>query len=104
MGLKSHMQHNQTAGIVSGKIQSGRKSKMAAVINNNKTNKIIFSPERLKFCMTHYWDPGSRNNQNKKKTAAELGHRDLLSVYESRFAKIPICQEPLNRFSQFQSD
>ena len=33
---------------------------------------------------TPYWDHGFQNNQNEKKRfVAELGHSDLLSVYDS---------------------
>ena len=32
------------------------------------------------------------------KNIAELDHGDLLSVYESSFAKLPISSEILNRF------
>ena len=32
------------------------------------------------------------------KDVAELGHSDLLPVYESSFAKMPISKKILNRF------
>ena len=31
-----------------------------------------------------------------KKSVAELGHSDLLSVYKSNFAQMPISQENMN--------
>ena len=51
----------------------------------------------------YYYDLGFQNYQNEKKSVAELGHSDLLSVYESSFAKMPISRETLQilvRFSQ----
>ena len=46
----------------------------------------------------HYWDLGFLNYQNKKKSVAELGHSDLLSVYESSFARTPISQYGIGQF------
>ena len=37
-------------------------------------------------------------NKNFKKSTAELGHSDLLSVYKSNFAQMPISQENMNVF------
>ena len=37
--------------------------------------------------MKHLWDLDFENDQNEKKNISELGHSDLLSVYESNFAK-----------------
>ena len=34
----------------------------------------------------------------KKKSVAELGHSDLIPVYKSSFASMPIFQEIVNRF------
>ena len=34
----------------------------------------------------------------KKKITAELGHSDLLSIYKSNFAQMPISQENMNVF------
>ena len=34
----------------------------------------------------------------KKKITAELGHSDLLSVYKSDFAQVPISQKNMNVF------
>ena len=39
---------------------------------------------------------GIQNYKNKKKSTAELGHRDILSVYKSNFAQMPISQENMN--------
>ena len=36
--------------------------------------------------------------KNEKKSLSELGHSDLLSVYEFTFVKIPLSQETHNRF------
>ena len=36
--------------------------------------------------------------KKKKKSTAELGHRDLLSVYKSNFAQMPISQENMYVF------
>ena len=38
----------------------------------------------------HYWDLAFENCQNEKKNVAELGYSDLLPVYESNFAEMPI--------------
>ena len=35
---------------------------------------------------------------NIKKSTAELGHSDLLSIYKSNFAPMPISQENINVF------
>ena len=43
--LKFHMQHDQTAGLQTVKIQPGRESKMEADTKHCKTIKINFSPE-----------------------------------------------------------
>ena len=42
MVLKFDMQHDQTLGLQSDKIQDGRESKMAAIAKNSETNKINF--------------------------------------------------------------
>ena len=44
----------------------------------------------LLFCRKKLWDLAFENYQNKKKTVAELGPSDLLPVYESNFAEMPI--------------
>ena len=59
MVLKFRMQHDQTAGLQSDKIQPGKESKMAFVTKNSKTNKInLFSRTVwciwLKVCMANY--------------------------------------------------
>ena len=41
---------------------------------------------------------GIQNCKNKKKSTVELGHSDLLSVYKSSFAQMPISQENMNVF------
>ena len=41
------------------------------------------------------WNLGIQNCKSKKITA-ELGHRDLLSVYKSNFTQMPISQENMN--------
>ena len=55
MVLKFHMQHDQTAGLQSGKIQSSQESKMAAVTKCSKPIKSSFSGTTwyiwLKFCI-----------------------------------------------------
>ena len=48
--------------------------------------------------MEHKWNPGIQNWKNKKKSTAELGHSDLLSVYKSNFAQMPISPENMNVF------
>ena len=48
--------------------------------------------------MDHKWTLGIQNYKNKKKSTAELGHGDLLSVYKSNFAEMPISQENMNVF------
>lgn len=42
MVLKCHMQHGQTAGHQTDKIQSGRESNIAADTKNSKSNKTNF--------------------------------------------------------------
>ena len=42
-------------------------------------------------------EPWFQKCKNKKSTA-ELGHSDLLSVYKSSFAQMPISQENINVF------
>ena len=51
MVIKFHMQHDQTAGLQNDKIQSGQESKMATATENNKINKLAFSPEQIQI---HY--------------------------------------------------
>ena len=74
---------------------------MTAVTKNSETKQIIFffrtTYKWLQFHMAHYWDSGFQNYQNEKKSVVELGHTDLLSVYESSFAKMPISQETIKR-------
>ena len=38
-----------------------------------------------------------------KKSIAELGHSDILSVYKASFAQMPISQENMNAFGQILS-
>ena len=42
---------------------------------------------------------GIKNGKNKKKSTADLGHSDLLSVYKSNFIQMSISQENMNVFS-----
>ena len=54
--------------------------------------------------MAHYWDFGFQNYQIEKKSVSELGHSDLLSVYESSFAKkCQYCKKYSTDFSQIRS-
>ena len=43
MGLKFHMQHDQTSGLQNDKNQPGRESKMATDAKNSKTNKVYLA-------------------------------------------------------------
>ena len=94
MVLKFHAQHDQTLGLQNDKILLGRESKMAANAKNSKTNKINFFSMAwyiwLIFCMKHKYDLAFENYQIEKKLVAELGHSDLLLIYESNFAEMPI--------------
>ena len=61
MNIKFHLQHDQTAGLQTGKIQPGQESKMDT--KNSKTIKINFFSRilwyvRLKFFMVYKWDLG----------------------------------------------
>ena len=90
MVLKFHMQHDQTLGLQNDKIPPGREAKMTASAKNSKINKINFFSRmawyiRLIFCMKHQWNHAFENYKMKK-----LGHSDLLPVYESNFAEMPI--------------
>ena len=49
MNIKFHMQHDQTAGLQTGKLQPSRESKMAADTKNSKTNKTNFFSRRAEY-------------------------------------------------------
>ena len=60
MVLKFYMQHDQTAGLQTCKIQPGREFKVAADTKNSKTIKIIFFFIRMDLYMSikfymEYW-------------------------------------------------
>ena len=75
---------------------------MSTVTKNSKNNKINFFSITIRYtcnwlliCLENKWN---LDIQNCKKKVAALGHSDLLSVYKSKFAQIPICQENMNVF------
>ena len=47
--------------------------------------------------MEHQWNLCVQNYKNKK-SIAEIGQNDLLSVYKSSFPEMPISQENMNAF------
>ena len=83
---------------------------MAVVTKNSKNNKINFfaaeRPEPLGIiAYTFSWTINATLvfklvKIEKKKSTAELGHSDLLSVNTSNFAQMPISQENINGFGQ----
>ena len=83
------MQDYQTAGPQNDKIQPGQESKMAMVTKNRETiksffflqNHLVYLAEILYDTSLGSWDLVFQNYQSEKKSLAELGHRDLLSVY-----------------------
>ena len=91
MVLIFHMQHHQSAGLYSGKIQSGWESKTAADTKKiARPLKSTFSPEWLgMFGWNFVWciigTLGFIVIKMRKKSIAELGHSDRLKNYVGPF-------------------
>ena len=73
------------------------------LLEKSYSNKITFSRTvkyiwTTKVCMQHQWDLVVFKITKKKQKTAELGHNDLLSVYKSNFAQMPISRENMNLF------
>ena len=51
--------------------------------------------------MEYQWNKGRKNCVNKKKSIAKLDHSDLLSVYKSDSALMPISRENMNVLVRF---
>ena len=71
--LKFYMEHDLPPGSQNYKIGSGRISKMAAITNKSKNNKINFFSRTtgyfgLNFGMEYQWNIGIQNYKNEKKS------------------------------------
>ena len=79
------MKHDQTPGFQNCKIGSGQESKMAIVTKNSKKQQIFFFSRTIRYNGYKFvWNISGTlvfKIVKIKKSTAELGHSDLLSVY-----------------------
>ena len=102
MVLRFHVQHNQTAGLESDKIQHGRESKMAIVTKNSRQLNLFFFQNQMvylaEFCMAHYWDLGFQNNLNENTICNRSRSQSPTFCLRVHFCQNAISQETPKRF------